>query len=425
MRYPKISHVLDKRGLQAMKLTERNVADLVRPADKDDVVIWDDDLPGFGVRLRGDSKRWLVQYRAGGAHQRREILGDTRKVKLEAARKAARQRFAQIELGIDPGAKKKAERIAATAAQLTLANVSSRYLDAKQGSMRPSTHRDASRYFSLHWAPLRNRPIATLKRADIAAQLQDIAKTRGPISAARARDNLLAMFGWATREGLSDHNPAAATNDPGRGRPGRDRVLAMAELAAIWRVCQDDDFGRIVRLLMLTGARRSEIGGLKWSDIDFDRGTITIAAARAKNRRSLTLTLPRVAIDILYEVPRRDGHENVFGNGSDGFTSWSAATAALNDRIVVSEGKPLVPWTLHDLRRSAATHMADDEIGIQPHIIEALLNHVSGHKRGVAGIYNRASYPRETATALQLWAEHLTAIVEGRKRKVVPLRGLK
>lgn len=401
-----------------MKLTDRTVAALTRPADQNDVVFWDDDLPGFGVRLRGNSKRWLCQYRANGI-QRREVLGDTRKVKLELARKAARQRFAQVELGIDPGAAKKAARDAATATGLTLANVSERYLDAKRATLRPGTYRDAERYFALHWAPLRNRPIAEITRAQVAARLADISKTHGPISAARARANLSALFGWAMREGLCEANPVVATNDPGAGRPSRDRVLTMAELAVIWRATGDDDFGRIVHLLMLTGCRRSEIGSLQWDETDFDRGTLTISAARAKNGRSLTLTLPRVAIDLLRAVPRRDGH-NVFGSGDAGFSSWLNATDALNDRIA-AQGEPLPHWTLHDLRRSVATHMAD-EIGIQPHIIEALLNHVSGHKGGVAGVYNRARYDREIASALALWAEHVTAVVEGRKQKVVPLR---
>jgi integrase len=302
-----------------------------------------------------------------------------------------------------------------------MAKVSERYLDAKRATMRPGTYRDAERYFTLHWAPLRNRPIAEITRADVAARLQVIVKERGPIAAARARDSLSALFGWAMREGLCDANPVVATNDPGAGRPSRDRVLSMTELAAIWRACQDDDFGQIVRLLMLTGARRREIGELKWSEIDLDHGIMTIAGTRTKNGRSLRLILAPAAIGILRAVSRREGRE-VFGSGADGFTSWSYATAALNARIVAAEGKALAPWTLHDLRRSVATHLADDEIGTQPHIIEALLNHVSGHKRGVAGIYNRARYDREIASALAQWAEHVTAIVEGRKSKVVPLR---
>jgi integrase len=403
-----------------MKLTERTVAALVRPAGKDDVVIWDDDLPGFGVRLRGDKKTYLVQYRVG-AQQRRESLGDIRKVKLEDARKAARQRFAKAQLGMDPAAERAHARAKAAAARLTLGAVAGRYLDAKRAGLRPSTFREAERYFTLHWQPLSEHPIGQLKRADVAARLQELIKTRGPIAAARARENLSALFGWAMREGLCDANPVVATNDPAKGRSPRQRVLSMAELATIWKVCQDnDDFGRIVRLLMLTGCRRSEIGGLKWREVDFDRDTMTIAAERAKNGRSLTLTLSPAALDILRAAPRREGWDNVFGRRDRGFSTWSSSTAALHQRIAAIEGKPLPHWTIHDVRRSVATNMA--EIGVQPHIIEAILNHVSGHKRGVAGIYNRASYAREIAAALQLWAEHLMAVVEGRKSKIVPLR---
>jgi integrase len=406
---------------KVVKLTNRNVAILVRPADKDDVVIWDDDLPGFGVRLRGDKKTYLIQYRIG-AQQRRESLGDIRKTALEAARKAARHRFARVELGHDPAAEHAAARAKAAATQLTLGVVAERYLDAKKAGMRPATYQAAKRYFTVHWKSLANRPLAEIRRADVAVCLQNMAKERGRTAASRARANLSALFGWALREGLCDANPIIATNDPAAGALPRDRVLTEAELATIWRACQDDDFGRIVRLLILSGCRRLEIGELKWSEVDFDRGAMTIAGARTKNHRALTLTLPPVAIDLLRATPRCDGRENVFGTGADGFSSWSYAANALNDRIAAAEGKPLPHWTLHDLRRSVATHMADDEIGIQPHIIEALLNHVSGHKRGVAGIYNRARYDREIAAALQLWAEHLTAIIEGRKRKIVPLR---
>jgi integrase len=222
------------------------------------------------------------------------------------------------------------------------------------------------------------------------------------------------------REGLCDANPVIATNDPEAGRPSRERVLAEPEFAIIWKACRDDDFGRIVKLLMLTGCRRREIGELKWNEIDFERGTVTIAGARTKNYRALTLTLPPATIDLLRSVSRRDGCGNVFGSGVNGFNAWSFSTNALNNRIITTEGKPLLHWTLHDLRRSVATHMA--EIGVQPHVVEAVLNHVSGHKRGVAGIYNRARYDREIAAALRLWSERLTAIVEGRESKVVPLR---
>jgi integrase len=403
-----------------MKLTAGNVGTLTRPAGKDDVVIWDDDLPGFGVRLRGDNRNFLVQYRVG-VQQRRESLGDIRKVKLEAARKAARQRFAQAELGVDPAAERAEAKAKAAAKRLTLGVICERYLEAKKARLRPTSYADARRYFTRHWAALRDRPIAAIQRAEVAAGLQDIIKARGSISAARARANLSALFTWAIGEGLVDTNPVIGTNNPEGGHQSRSRVLADAELAVIWKACaDDDDFGRIVKLLMLTGCRRGEIGELKWSEVDFDHGTITIAGTRTKNGHPLTLTLPAVALDLLRATPRREGSDNVFGGGGPGFTIWSHAVKGLHARIIAGEGKPLPPWVLHDIRRATATHMA--EIGVQPHIIEAVLNHVSGHKSGVAGIYNRAAYTKDIAAALLLWSEHLLAVVAGRKRKVVPLR---
>jgi integrase len=398
-----------------MKLTDRSVAALVRPAKKDDVVVWDDDLPGFGVRMRGHHKAYLIQFRVGPL-QRRESLGDTRQIKLEDARKAARQRFAKAQLGIDPAAERARTKAKRAALRLTVGSVAERYLDAKRDRMRQSTLRSAQMYLTDHWSPLADYSLASVTRADLAACLQDMSKERGPVTASRARANLAALFSWATREGLYDGpNPVATTNDPAAGVRPRERVLSEAELATIWRACEDDAFGRIVRLLMLTGARRAEIGDLKWSEIDLDRGTMIIAGERTKNRRTLTLTLPPMALDILRSVPRHDGGDSVFAVAGNGFSSWSSKTREFKKRI----GK-MPPWTLHDIRRSAATHMG--EIGIQPHIIEAILNHVSGHKRGVAGIYNLATYGREMTTALLRWSEHLTAIIAGRKSKVVSLR---
>ena len=142
------------------------MAALVRPADKTDHVEWDTDLPGFGVRLRGQSKRWVIQYRIG-AQQRRESLGDVPRVRLEEARKIARSRFAQVELGHDPAAERAKVRQAAASTKLTLGIVAARYLSAKQDRLRPSTYKQAKWHFETLWAPLGNQPIDTLKRATL------------------------------------------------------------------------------------------------------------------------------------------------------------------------------------------------------------------------------------------------------------------
>ena len=402
-----------------MKLTAGNVKTLIAPAGKDDVVIWDDSMPGFGVRLRGGNRTFLVQFRVGG-QQRRESLGDVRKIELEKARKAAKQRFAQAQLGQDPAADRRMAKIKAAAARMTFGVVAERYLAAKKSQLRPTSYADAHRYLVRHWAALRDWPIAAIKLANVAAVLQTIISKHGSVSAARARANLSALFTWAMGEGFVEANPVVGTNNPENGHATRTRVLAEAELAVIWKACADDDFGRIVKLLMLTGCRRAEIGSLKWSEIDFERGVISIPATRTKNGNELKLTLPPLALELLRATPRREDSDNVFGGGGPGFTIWSHAVKGLNARIAAAEGKPLPPWTLHDLRRSTATHMA--EIGVQPHIIEAVLNHVSGHKGGIAGIYNLASYKKDICAALLIWSEHLSAVVQGRKHKVVPLR---
>jgi integrase len=398
-----------------MKLTMAAVAALKRPADRADHVEWDDDLPGFGVRMRGDSKTWLIQYRVG-SQQRRESLGDIRKVRLEDARKAARQRFAQTHLGVDPTAEKAKARVAA----VTFGAVADRYLAVKEGVLRPSTFTAAKRYLIMHWQPLRARPLDSVKRADVAALLHDLTKAHGKVAAARARSRLSALFGWAMREGLCEANPTVATNVPDAGVKARERVLTLDELAAVWRACRDDDFGRIVKLLTLTAARRMEIGGLRWAEVDLDAGTLTIPGERVKNGRTLMVPLVPAAASILRSTPRREGRIYVFGQRGAAFNGWEKSTADLRRRVMAATGRELVDFRLHDLRRSAATGMAD--IGIAPHIIEAALNHVSGHKGGVAGIYNRSTYSAEKRQALDRWADHVAGVVEGRKGKIVPLR---
>lgn len=281
-----------------MKLTTSSVAALILPPGKIDSIFWDDELPGFGVRLRGSNKIWVCQYRTA-SQQRRESLGDVRKVRLDDARKIARQRFALVELGADPAAEKAKARADAAAARLTLGNVAERYLDARKHRLRPSSYAAAQRYFGTHCKPLLNRPIGTIKRSDVAARLQELAKAHGRASASKARANLSALFGWAMREGLVESNVVIATNDPAEGIASRERVLDAGEVRAILGACEDDDFGKIVRLLLLTGQRRNEIAALRWSEINFDKAIIAMPPARTKNKKHHTVPLSNAALSII------------------------------------------------------------------------------------------------------------------------------
>lgn len=398
-----------------MKLTDKIVTELTLPRAQTELFCWDDSLPGFGVRLRGGTKRWYCQYRVG-RQQRRESLGDVRKIRLEAARAIARARFAAVELGSDPAADRIATRVAAAAIQLTLGKVADRYLKAKKDALRPNSLSAATRYFSQHWAPLRAMPIGTITRANIAAELQVMIADRGKVSAARARSNLSALFAWAIGEGLVENNPVTGSNIPDADVESGDRILDDAELRAVWNACADDDFGRITKLLILTGCRRSEIGDLAWSELD--AGVMTIPNERTKNGRALVLSLAPAALEILQRCPRRDGQKFVFGKrGKSGFNAWSYCMLALNNRIAAAMGQPIPPWSLHDIRRTTRSGLG--LIGIRPDISEMVINHA---RPRLIEIYDKYKYGPEIAGALARWADHVIGIVEGRDSKVIPLR---
>jgi integrase len=205
---------------------------------------------------------------------------------------------------------------------------------------------------------------------------------------------------------LADENPVAGTNKAIE-EIKRDHVLTDDELAVIWRACREDDYGRIVRLLILTGQRREEVGAITRSELDLSAALWTIPKNRSKNGREHEVPLSRPAVDILQGMPRREGRELVFGDGEGGFQGWSKAKAALDSRIIKA-GSEIRPWRLHDLRRTAATRMGD--LGVLPHVVEAVLNHNSGHRAGVAGIYNRATYRTEKRNALTSWAERVVCV---------------
>ena len=203
------------------------------------------------------------------------------------------------------------------------------------------------------------------------------------------------------------------TERPKNGKP-RERVLSDAELAAIWKACGDDDYGKIVRLLILTGCRRHEIGGMCWSEIDREARHVDVACgAEQKQNRAHAAA---VADDV-------EHHRERAAHGEPRSAIWSArrrVSAAGNGARLRSMRASI--WRLGPCTTSAepcATRMAD--LGVMPHIIEQILNHQSGHKGGIAGIYNRSSYEREVRTALATWHDHVRSIVDGGKRKIITM----
>jgi integrase len=194
----------------------------------------------------------------------------------------------------------------------------------------------------------------------------------------------------------------------------------------VWRGCDDaGEFGSIVRLLILTGQRRSEIGDLAWPEVDLAKRQIDLPEHRTKNKRAHIVPLSDEAIEILEALPWGE-RTLIFGRGAGGFGAFGQCKEKLDERIAKArKGKPMQPWVLHDARRSFVTHVSERGFA-QPHVVEAIVNHVSGHKAGVAGVYNKAAYLNEKRQALELWAAHVLALVNGTASNVIPLtRGQK
>lgn len=403
-----------------MKMTKASVSAVAMPKGKEEHFEWDDDMPGFGIRLRGDRATWVCGYRIDG-RQRRESLGDVRKLSLEAARKVAQNRFAQVKLGIDPAGKRANAKKEATRSKMTFGDAVKKFLIFKEGTVRPSTL-GMSRYDLVKLCePLSKRAVEDIKLIDVAELISEIVKdaglrsrTRhlqgperaGRIMGKRARGHLSGFFKWAMGEGLTQSNPVIATNNPGIGVGHRNRVLEDWEMRAIWHAAGDGHAGKIVKLLALSGCRRNEISGLRWSEINMKTGEFILPSDRAKNGYSLVLRLPPMAMDIIKSMSNETGgKEFVFGDGSRPFVNWSYAIAAMHIRI--AEGHKIKRWTLHDLRRTLRTGLG--KLGVPPHVAERVINHV---QPGEEKVYDQYDYDREKTAALRMYADHIADIIK-------------
>jgi integrase len=371
---------------------------------------------------------------------RTRIAGKTAKITLKdvgldlkAARDSARKMLEEIAAGIDPRAERK--RIKAT----TFKGVADLYLKDSASHVRTKTQIERKRHLNRDWAPLHNKPLAEIRKADVAARLLELKDEYGAIAANRSRTTLHNMMEWAIDQDLIEANVVASTRRPLRREPTRDRVLTPDERRAVWTATDDEGaYSRIVRLLQLTLQRKSEVSGMMRSELDLEKAIWSLPGERTKNGLPHLVPMSKQAVAIIKaQLEAQPDGEHLFGkSGAAPFSGWSRAKRRLDGRIArqraerrlgraLAKGEKPAPadhlaaWTLHDLRRTGSTAM-NDELGIAPHVVEAVINHISGEaKRGVAGTYNRAQYLAERTWALQAWADHLTSEPA---RKVVKFR---
>jgi integrase len=356
--------------------------------------LWDSGVVGFGARRQTNGVFYYLRYRHNGSQIMKSIGRHGSPWTPETARTEAKRLLGTLAGGADPFAQSlSAEGFGAEV---------ERYLERKRPAMKPRSFEEVRRFLTNHSAPLAKLRLGEIDRRAIAVLLAEIERTRGPVARNRARSALSAFFSWCVTEGLLETNPVTGTAKVNEGG-SRDRILSEDELRQLWHALGNGRFADLVRLLLLTGQRRNEIGALAWSEVDLAGSMIVLPAHRTKNKRKHEVPLSRQASAIIERQPRRNSLPFLFSDVK-GYKDWDSAKIRLDKRLHIAD------WHLHDLRRTCATGMA--ELGVQPHIIEAVLNHVSGHKAGVAGIYNRARYEAEMRTALQRWADHVDQITK-------------
>jgi integrase len=449
-----------------MKLTTTIARNLELPSGKTDHIEWDEDFPGFGIRLRVGrnkvSRMWVYQYDIGG-RTRRHSIGNVNAIGIDDARKIAGQLQSKVRLGEDP-VREKAEKLERAAH--TFANVLESFLEVQKRTTRASTWRTTNSLLGREYCKLLHpMPLLAITRRDIANVLTPIVARGTKTAANNVRGKLRTFFNWAIKQGLTESNPVLGTET--QEMQARTRVLSMAELVALWCVLDDMtdyptivhllrvvgrrrnevpnpywrafhinsliDHRDVVRLLMLTACRRNEIAELPWPEIRpeetfIDDGlpvagpAIVLSPKRVKNNRRFIVPLSRPAQTILLSRPRSHGLVFSFGPQAEDVV-WRerrdfSRYKQMLDAILAERGYQFEPWRLHDLRRSVATHMG--YMGIQPHVIEEALNHYR------ANTYNKSKLEGPKRQAFEAWGEYLMAHIEGRTPadNVVPGPGL-
>ena len=252
-----------------MKLTQKIMASLELPPEKNDDFVWDEEFGGFGIRLRRGrdgrvGRTFIYQYDLG-SRTRRMSLGDTAVISLTTARRAAGELQARVRLGTDPAAEREDKWVQAGE---TMAAALKTYLPLKRANTQPRSYAEIERHLLKDMRSLHPMQLSRITPPDVATRLTAIASNA---VATNVRRSLNAFFVWALGQGMVDRNPVlGAAQRPVRTR---DHVIDADGLRAIWRATEDGgDLSAIVRLLLLSGARRSEIGGLRWSEVFVDGG---------------------------------------------------------------------------------------------------------------------------------------------------------
>ncbi|MNS90360.1 Prophage CP4-57 integrase [compost metagenome] len=357
---------------------------------------------------------------------------------MDQARSEAKQLLAQVDLAGDPFADREADRFARRAAidaaeveALRLADrqrdtfkaVAERFIDlrAKRNRSWQETERLLRHGPVAQWG---GRHIGDIRRADVADLIDGIAR-RSPAIARATFAAVRPLFSWCLERDLITTSPCEGLRAPPRPK-SRERVLTDEEIKLAWQGSDSLSglFGPLVKLLILTGQRRAEVAGMTWAELDLDAGIWLLPGDRTKNGRDHEVDLSDQALAVIADIPKT-GALLFPARGEGAARGFSATKRQLNRRVREAGEAELdngeepeeLPdastWRLHDLRRTAATGMA--ALGVAPHVVERVLNHVSGAQGGLVGVYQRHEYRTERKAALAAWGSKVETIMSGRE----------
>ncbi|QXT39432.1 tyrosine-type recombinase/integrase [Gymnodinialimonas ceratoperidinii] len=377
------------------------------PGEKNRIEVRDAKMQGFGVRVyRTGRKVFDYKCRVDG-RRLRIAVGTYPLISLAEARQKATQIARDVALGVY--AAKDDLPVEATP---TLREVVDQFIDLYA---KPNT-KDwrGSQSILRKFRSLFDRPIDEIRRRDVVAVLDSIIASGTPTRANRALAAIKKLMNWCVDRGMIEVSPIAALKPPSR-EYARDRVLTDQELIAIWNAAEGEGypFEQFIKMLLLTGQRRGEVAGMRWSEIFFEDGIWTLPGARVKNSQVHMVPLPEAAIDLLHAVPRFIDSDLVFTtNGRNPVSGFGR----LKRRLDAALPDDTADWRFHDFRRTASTGMA--KLGVLPHVIDAVTNHKSGVVSGVGATYNRYTYLTEKRHALEQWAQVVGSL--GKDHKLEP-----
>jgi integrase len=410
---------------QGNVLTDIQIKQLALPKARKEVP--DGKVSGLYLVVQpSGAKSWAVRYRAAG-QPKKLTLGPYPAIALATARKRAQEAIGDIAGGKDPSAEKKASRAATRAERAAednrLDRIAAFYVDLYvKRKVGKAWGKEIERLFRVEIIPkLGDKPIGAVTKPDIRDLLDTIVDRGSPITANRTFATLRQLFNWALDRDLINASPMPKSAPA--LETARARVLSDEEVRLAWRAFEQVGwpFGTIGKLLLLTGARRDEIAEGTWGEIDFEAKAWTIPATRTKNQEAHEIPLSGIALEILKGLPQLAGKPGfVFTTtGLSPVSGFSKAKRAVDAAVIGflkedrhDNGKALPHWTLHDLRRTLATNL--QRLSIRLEVTEAVLNHTSGSRAGIVGVYQRYKYTVEKRQALDAWARRLDAIVGDR-----------